>query len=115
MNAGYMIRWSASDPHFNGGVPIHGNHFPAEVDEVPGTNLFRQATTARGQDQSLTRKRHLTMAWRPFQWMRSRLRKSRRAERLRELPIILHWPDPQRAARAAAPLIRWERNAGTSA
>jgi hypothetical protein len=25
--------------------------------------------------------------------------------------MILRWPDPQRAAGAAAPLIRWERNA----
>jgi hypothetical protein len=49
-------------------------------------------------------------AQRLFQSMRSRpnqrLRKSRRAERLRGLPMILYWPDPQRAAGAAAPLIR---------
>jgi hypothetical protein len=32
-----------------------------------------------------------------------RLRKSRPAVRQRGLPIILHWPDPQRAAGAAAP------------
>ena len=69
----------------------------------------RQATTASGQDRRLTRS-DLDRARRLFQSMRNRwnkrLRKGRRAGRQRGLPTLLHWPDPQRAAGAAAPLRR---------
>ena len=70
----------------------------------------RQATTASGQDRRLTRsdldKGGGDYSNRCATAGNKRLRKSRRAGRQRGLPTLLHWPDPQRAVGAAAPLRR---------
>ena len=69
-----------------------------------------QATTASGQDQRITKNDSdkgaaiIPIDAQPLGT--KRLRKSRRAVRQRGLPTLLHWPDPQRAAGAAAPLRR---------
>jgi hypothetical protein len=67
-----------------------------------------QATTASGQDQRLTKNDSdkgaaiIPIDAQPLGTKRRR--KSRRAVRQRGLPTLLHWPDLQRAAGAAAPL-----------
>jgi hypothetical protein len=69
-----------------------------------------QATTASGQDQRITKNDSdkgaaiIPIDAQPLGT--KRLRKSRRAVRQRGLPTLLHWPDLQRAAGAAAPLRR---------
>ena len=80
--------------------------------------LIQASHDSPGSGSTLNQRVTRTRAWRLLQSSATarnqRLRKSRRAERQRGLPTLLHWPDPQRAVGTAAPLRRVSsRRSGT--